>query len=64
MIRAEYLRFLQTLNNEAVSADIRKIANQFDAHENIREEIIKLTGKRCKNHSMIGSYYCRPHQPR
>lgn len=27
MIRAEYLRFLQTLNNETISEDVRKIGN-------------------------------------
>jgi hypothetical protein len=41
---------------------MKKIDLSFD--ENRCAKIIDSTGERCKNHAMIGTYYCRQHQPK
>lgn len=55
MIKNEYLRFLQTLNAEGVSAGVRKVANLVFAHF---EELYPLgtsQGKRVKKVASLAS---------
>lgn len=48
MIRAEYLRFLQTLNSDSVPSDVRKIANLGIEHLDALIPLSSSHGQRIK----------------
>jgi hypothetical protein len=48
MIRAEYLRFLQTLNSDSVTSDVRKIANFVLEHLDALIPLSSSHGQRVK----------------
>lgn len=48
MIRPEYLRFLQTLNTDEISADVRKLANLVQIHLDTLIPLSTAQGQRIK----------------
>ena len=48
MIRAEYLRFMQTLPVEGVSADVRKVANLVRSHLDVLAPLSTAQGQRIR----------------